>query len=552
MTTPTLEELGLPGPSAVLQRAEAELNLGRRLRSWGAVHRRSLLCMAAVLTLIGLVHGWGVVQAPGLSDDEGTYMSQAWAVQHGHGLAPYTYWYDHPPLGWIQIAAYSFVVGLVAPVAHAVAVGRSLMVVVSVASAGLLYVLGRRVGMSRPIATMAVVLFAFSPLSLDFQRMVYLDNIAVPWLLAALVLAASPRRSLWAACAAGGCFAAAVLSKETFLLFAPALLVMFWTHWDRKTRAFCLTGLVSTFALLVAAYPLYALLKGELLPGAGHVSLWQGVHFQLSGRQGSGSIFSTGSNMRRTVDGWLRLDSWLLGLGLVSLPFCYTCRRYVPLAFGLTVPVLVAMRGGYLPDPFLIGLLPFAALCIGGAADVIRHRVAAIGPLFELRGRPVGAPVLGAVAIAIGTLWLASAWYPGDRALTHANSITPVFQAEAWIESHVPTDRRVIVDNTLWTDLVEHGFNRPLGVVWFQKLDFTENLDPSVARSLPGGWRDFAYVISTPTMRDSLYLTPSGFGPVRQALAHSVVARQFGEGADAVEVRVIQGSGPLAIVKEPA
>ena len=549
MTTPTLEELGLSGPSAVLQRAEAELTLGRRLRAWGSVHRQSLLCMAAVLALIGLVHGWGVARAPGLSDDEGTYMSQAWAVQHAHGLAPYTYWYDHPPLGWIQIAAYSFLVGLVWPVAHAVVVGRSLMVVLSVVSAGLLYVLGRRVGMSRPIATVAVVLFAFSPLSLDFQRMVYLDNIAVPWLLAALVLAASPRRSLWAACGAGGCFAASVLSKETFLLFAPALLVLFWTRWDRKTRAFCLTGLLSTFVLLAAAYPLYAVLKGELVPGAGHVSLWQGVQFQLSGRQGSGTIFAAGSNLRRTVDGWLRLDSWLLGLGLLSVPLCYTVRRYIPLALGLTVPVLVAMRGGYLPDPFLIGLLPFAALCIGGAADVIQHWVSAAGLRAELRGRQIGATVLSAVAAGAGAFWLASLWYPGDRSLTHSDSITPVFQAEAWIESHVPANRRLIVDNTLWTDLVEHGFNRPLGVVWFQKLDFTENLDPSVARALPGGWHDFAYVVSTPTMRDSLYLAPSGFGPVRQALAHSLVARQFGEGDDAVEIRVIQGSGPLATVK---
>ena len=540
--------MGLLGPEAVFRRAEAQLTTGRRIRAWSAVHKRSLWMVAALLVVTGLVHGCGAAHAPGLTDDEGTYMSQAWAVQHGHGLAAYTYWYDHPPLGWIQIALYSAVVGVAFPFAHAVVAGRSLMVVLSVVSAGLVFVLGRRVGMSRSLSTIAVLLFALSPLSVDMQRMVFLDNVAVPWLLAALVLAASPRCSLWAACGAGACFAASVLSKETFLLFGPALLALLWTRWDRKTKAFCMTGLLATFVLLTAAYPLFALLKGEMFPGPGHVSLWQGVDFQLSGRQGSGSIFTATSNIRRTVGGWLDLDSWLLGLGLLSLPVCCLSRRHLPFALGLGVPVLVALRGGYLPGPFVIGLLPFSALCIAGAGDVLKSRLAG-GPQVDLKGHQIGATAFSSVAVIAAGLALAGAWYPRDRSLTRSDSTTPVFQAEAWIERHLPTDRRMIVDNTIWTDLVEHGFDRPLGVVWFQKLDFTENLDPSVARALPGGWRDFAYIISTPTLRESLALTPAGFGPVRDALAHSVVQNAFGTGDDAVQVRRIQDPGPLATVQ---
>jgi hypothetical protein len=33
------------------------------------------------------VQGWNIADYPTLSDDEGTYLAQAWAVQQGEGLA---------------------------------------------------------------------------------------------------------------------------------------------------------------------------------------------------------------------------------------------------------------------------------------------------------------------------------------------------------------------------------------------------------------------------------------------------------------------------------
>jgi hypothetical protein len=43
------------------------------------------------------------------TDDEGAYVSQAWAVLEWRTLAHYTYWYDHPPFRWTTIAGYSWV-----------------------------------------------------------------------------------------------------------------------------------------------------------------------------------------------------------------------------------------------------------------------------------------------------------------------------------------------------------------------------------------------------------------------------------------------------------
>jgi hypothetical protein len=60
-----------------------------------------------------------------------------------------------------------------------------------------------------------VLLFALSPLAVSSLRMVFLDNLATPWVLSAFVLAASPKRRLWSYAASGACFAVAILTKET-------------------------------------------------------------------------------------------------------------------------------------------------------------------------------------------------------------------------------------------------------------------------------------------------------------------------------------------------
>jgi hypothetical protein len=53
-------------------------------------HRTSLLLLVALLALVAVVHATGMTHAPPRSDDEGTYVAQAWAVQHWRTLAHYT------------------------------------------------------------------------------------------------------------------------------------------------------------------------------------------------------------------------------------------------------------------------------------------------------------------------------------------------------------------------------------------------------------------------------------------------------------------------------
>jgi hypothetical protein len=504
-------------------------------RAWE--HRTSLLVLRALLALVAVVHATGMSHAPQRNDDEGTYVAQAWAVQHWGTLAHYTYWYDHPPFGWLLIAAWTAATGAFGRAASAVAAGRELLLVTQLASAALLYTLARRLGLRRPAAAGAVLLFALSPLALGFHRAVYLDNVATPFLLGAFVLALSPGHRLAAHAGAGLCFAAAVLAKETSLLLAPALLWQYWQVSDHRTRRYSLTVAASLFVLPCCAYLLYAALRGELLPGPGHVSLVDAVRYQLAGRAPSGSPFDPGSAGRGTIRLWLGLDPWLLAAAVVLVPAGLAIRRLRPVAAGFAILAAMALRPGYLPVPLVIGMLPFASLLVAGVADTAWGTAPAARPgRHEAAGARGGWPA-GRVAVAaclvVAAVVVAPRWWRGDRELMTADQDAPFRQADAWIADNVPREARLLVDDALWVDLVERG-HPPGQVVWFYKLD----TDQDVKGRYPRGWREFDYVVATATMRDF----PENLPQVAEALRHSEVAASFGSGTGRVEVRKVEGS----------
>ncbi|GMA30421.1 glycosyltransferase family 39 protein [Litorihabitans aurantiacus] len=238
---------------------------------------------------------WNVVEATAFADDEGIYTAQALAAADG-ALGPYTYWYDHPPFGWFQIAA-------LAAIPRALGVGdgsgiaatRVVAGVLFALTATLVYLLARRVRAPQVVAVLAAAAFATSPLALTVGRQVFLDNVAVPWVLLALWLALSPRRQMWAHVGAGAAMGAALLTKLTFAVAGPAVLLAlllgqrtgpFW-----RGRRFSVTGFAAAGALVFSFFPLLALLRGELLAGPDRVSLEGGLRFQFESRATSGSFW---------------------------------------------------------------------------------------------------------------------------------------------------------------------------------------------------------------------------------------------------------------------
>jgi Dolichyl-phosphate-mannose-protein mannosyltransferase len=503
----------------------------RRAGWWAAAHWQSLALLTVLLLGAGFVHGTGMFGWPSRFDDEGTYVSQAWSLQHYGALSHYTYWYDHPPLGWMTIALWRELSSGWDHAPNAVANGRELFLGIQLVSCALVYAIARRIRLSRLAAAAAVTLFAACPLAVEYHRMVTLDNIAMMWVLAAFALVLTPRRRLWAFALAGACCAAAVLCKEYAVLMVPAVAYAAWQNSDRRTRGFCVTLFASLLVLLGSMYLLFALLKGELLAGGGHVSLEDGIRFQLFERASSGSIFDPHSLSRQTLNGWLDVDELLLaGAVIATLPALVMRRtRAVALAFAIQLAMLA--RPGYLPALFVTGLLPFAALIVAGTGDALARwrpsRVAIAGPALAL--------ALTAAALVVAV----PPWAAADRQRMTVDADAPMTAAQHWVLTHVDRRSRVITDNNIWLDLIERKFGssrQPGGfysdrVIWYWKLD----LDPAVQRRFPGGWRDFDYVVSSEYVRATLNLVPE----TAQAIRHSRVVAQFGRGPHRVEIRRI-------------
>jgi 4-amino-4-deoxy-L-arabinose transferase-like glycosyltransferase len=501
---------------------------------------------------VGLVQATNILHWPGTAFDEGTYVANAWAVGTHGVLSNYTFSYGHPPLAWLAVSLWTWANGLFRPTVYSIDVARQLMAVITVISCALLYTLARRLGLHRVFAVAAVILFAFCPLGLWFHRLVLLDNVAVCWALAAFVLALSPRRRLWTFAASGACFAAAILSKETIVVLLPVLFLAAAYNTDGRTRRYCLTLFVSFFALISAAYPLYATLKGELIPGRGHVSLVGYMFVQLFTRKASGSVFHAHTLTSQDVHSWLQLDPWLLGVALLLTPIALARRSTRAIGLAYLVQLADILRPGYLPQMYVIAMLPFAALIVAGGADTLwrlavgrwsRHARAERGVWRALAWRAQFTRVVAAaalIALAAGcAIGVAPRWERADHRAITDRLDGAERAAQGWVLHHIDRHAHIIVSDDFWIYLIAHGYDsQPVKggfysntVVSFWPLDY----DPGVRKQFPGGWRDFDYVISSAFMRSNVAQNPNA----AQAIQHSRVVASFGPTSEVIEVRKI-------------
>lgn len=504
-------------------------------------HGRTLAYLIPVLAVAALVQGLNLAGSPQRIDDEGTYTAQAWSVLRLGELAHYTYWYDHPPLGWLQIAGYADLTGAFDRYGIAVIAAREAMLVFTLVSVALVWALARRLHLSRPAAAGAALLFALSPLALQFHRTVYLDNVAVPWLLAAFLLASVRRNQLAAFAGSAGAFSIAVLSKETFLLALPFLAWTMWRVARPETRRYTLPVAGTIVAVIGSAYVLFAIIKGELTPGPNRVSLLGGVLFQLGGRESSGALFDPNSLSARTVQMWWQLDAAFLVLGLAAAALALGIRRLRPIAALVVFLALFALRpGGYLPVPYVIMALPFLAILIAGVLQEAVQRLRA--PVKSFWRRIAGRTAAGAVIVAalVIALVAAPATLTQLRGFLLADLDRPMREAQQWVVQNVPHSSRLIVDDAMWVDLVDSGFDRD-NVIWYYKLD----TDSAVKAASPNGWRDSDYIVTT----DSMRTFPTSFPQVEGALENSELVATFGTGRQAVEVRRIEADGLAAAAK---
>jgi hypothetical protein len=487
----------------------------RRLRGFG---------MATVLVgLVGMVQAINMMAAPARHSAEGVLVRRAWIVSSAGSLGRVTDWYDHPPLGWLLLSGWASLTGAFERAPTAVGAGRELALVAHLVTASLLWVLARRLRLARWSAALAVVLFGLSPLAVELHRQVSLDNLAMPWIIAAFTLSCSPRRQLAAFAASGACLAVGMLVNEAALLLLPLLGWQVWQSSLPSTRRYGLVLAGSMFVLVGGVYVAGVALAGELVAGGGHAGLVDGVRFVFEERPFRSSSPLPGASP-------FDLDPAGLVLMLVAVPVALVAvPRLRPLAACALLLAVLALGPGDLWPAAIVALLPFGAVTVAGVAD-------------HAWRRPTGrrwfhrSAVAGALAIVV---WAVVGWVGEDHRLLTEDSDVALTSAERWLVDNVPRERSLIVDDALWVDLVESGFP-PEQLAAYGTVE----VDADVGPAATGSWSDYRLVVVTDPLRT---VAEAGRGSIDEGVRRSVPVAIFGAGSDRVEVRRIVTEGPATV-----
>jgi hypothetical protein len=295
-----------------------------------------------------------------------------------------------------------------------------------------------------------------------------------------------------------------VLTKENAILFTPVLAyALYIASRERHFYRFGVSGWLYVCLALLSYCPLFAVLKGELLPpaphGPQHVSLLGMVQQQLGRGVHHGSIFSIPD--ARTYPGtpygfwyyyftqWAIKDPALLITGAAATLFNLVVgvvrrdlRRVYLLSVALTLTwALYLARGAQLIDFYIVPLLPFLALNIALAAHVL---VVLMRPPARLI-RPVA--LLGAALVV--TVYFLSEHIAHDAFQLR---LTPLQQDQvAYVRQHIPTNAVLMVDD-VWVNL--HDGNNGLDPVYPYAYPYSKITgDPAVQRRIHWDWRHIQY-----------------------------------------------------------
>jgi hypothetical protein len=441
---------------------------------------------------------------------EGTITAQAWTLDKLGQFAGDGFGSTQPPLGWLQLAGYTNLTGAFERYDTAVLAGREFMVVVTLVSAALLWVLARRLLLGRPAAAFAVLLFLVSPLALHFHRAVSLENIATMWLLAALVLALSRRAQVAAFTGAAACFGIAVLSAQVIVLALPLVAWLMWRSAQPSTRRRSLATAAGLLVLIGGGYALLLLTTGGLASS--------------DDRMGGGLLGAAGGSAA-PLGLWWQVDPVGIIAALGAAAGALFMKRLRP--FGIAVLLLTAaalVPAWSPPETFVVLLIPFGALLIPGvvlsAATSLLPRSSDTFPRQAIAVLLVGATV--AAGILAGPLWTTQ---------LRGSFLTDLDQsrrdAQSWIDTNVAKNARLIVDDSMRVDLARAGFARD------NLIDYRELADD--------GGTDADFVISTDTLRAA----PGDSAGVDQALDDSLVVASFGQDEQLVDIRAIPPQGAV-------
>lgn len=455
--------------------------------------RRLLLPLLVFLASFALTL-YNLNNFPKFIGDEGIYVSQAYSLTTLGELGPYTYWYDHSPLGWLQIGMWQRLVGVTSFWGSSILTSRVLMALILSATTTLLYMLASCLSRSRLIGLLATVIYGLSALTQTFGRMVLLDNFAIFWLLLSLNLLIYYPDKLKLTIFSAASFAVAILTKESFLFFIPPYFLLL-NHLTRSfpTRRYSLLTSTITLVFILSFFPLLAILKNELLPKAGQVSLVETILFQLN-RGSQLPFYQVGSHFREMLSVWLKIDPILFIGGSSSLVFIILKPSTRYLAFFTLFYLFFLIRGGQIYDFYVIPLLPFLALNLALAIHTSTNK---------LRNLFCGLALTSYICYAI-----LGASYPWNSQATYNQ-----LEAINYLKKN-STELAIAAPDYSYLDVKIHNPNT--NIHWYKKLDS----DPAINTIKP----DLA-LIDNQFKRE---LESGDLNNLQTNLADSTLVKEFG------------------------
>jgi endo-1,4-beta-D-glucanase Y/4-amino-4-deoxy-L-arabinose transferase-like glycosyltransferase len=466
--------------------------------------------LTGVLLYAGYLHGVGMFTYPYYESDEGTYASQAWSVLTQGKLAPYTYWYDHPPAGWLTLAAwYSILPDTFFTFGNAVNTGRVFMLILFLINTALVFYITKRLTTSVLASLLAAIFYASSPLTIIYSRRILLDNVQIFWLLASVAVLLPSVLSLRRYAFSGVLFGIAFLTKITAVMFGPALLYLVLTHTDKTHRGFRAFSWLTASGITVSFYFLYALIKSEFFPplfkdSPPHVSFIESLKFQM-GRGAEARFFESGSDFYQSFQEWILHDPFFIVVSIAAMAIgilsFYFVRNpwYRFLVFANLFFSLFLIRGGIVISFYFLPLTPFVSILVSAIVSGAGQQ---LGEFFS-RITKVHAQehVIRNMLVFLSILYVLGYYAVKDnREYFTQNDTQNQVAAIDWIKRNLPENTDIVIDSSMYIELHDPRYINDKvfeNAEWFYKI----SRDPAVRDTkYNNDWRNLDYLALTHEM----------------------------------------------------
>lgn len=513
------------------------------LNMWNFIkkHKVTIALILLALAIGGIAHGFNMFKYPYLEDDEGTYMSQAWSlITHG-SLAPYTYWYDHAPMGWILIALWTTLTGGFFTFGLSINSGRVLMLIMHLFSIVLLFGITKKLTRSNFAAFIATLLFSLSPVGVYFQRRVLLDNPMIFWVLLSLFLLLGNGKKLSHYILSAICLGLGVLTKEPAIFFLPSFLYIVYDTAHNHHKIFAVVKYFLVCSAVISLYILYAVLRNELFPtgtllgGSNpHVSLISTFMYQAS-RKG-GFFLDSNSGFRMYLSYWVQKDGLLILGGIVAtvlnLLFSFKSKAYLYITFITLSFWLFLIRGGEVIEFYITPFIPILSLSIA----------AALYKIIDSISKPTRLKIIKYILFSLVLITMAYYYYmnPYFSNLYTQDQTSAQKSAIEWVQKNIPSNAIIVIDNYAFIDLNKKITNTiyvPQGGQYYWKIDE----DPAIkVNILDSDWRKIDYMLVTHQMEYDM--DHAGLSIVKDAYDHSTLLKRYPGDGWYVEIRKVNGT----------